>query len=137
MPVRPLKPKLIVPAAQAGGGTQAARGSAACIDYLRTECHLAKNSTEAYQRDLKRFCHWAGTRPVPKLTVRDLSDYMGWLQTQKLAPPSVARHIVSLKIFYRYLQLEGIVQENPAELLGTHKTWERVPEGLSAAMVRT
>src|SRR5258707_1971692 len=137
MPARPLKPKLIVPAAaQASGSTQGARWAAACIDYLRTECHLAANSTAAYQRDLRRFCQWAGTRFIPKLKVRDLSDYMGWLQTQKLAPPSIARHIVSLKIFYRYLQLEGIVQDNPAELLGTQKTWERVPEVLSASMVQ-
>jgi integrase/recombinase XerD len=56
---------------------------------------------------------------------------MGWLQTQKLAPISISRHIVSLKIFYRYLQLEGIVKENPAELLGAQKTWQRVPEVLS------
>jgi integrase/recombinase XerD len=137
MPIRPLKPKRIVPAAaQAGGSTQGARWGAACIDYLRTECHLAANSTAAYQRDLRRFCAWAGTRFIPQLTVRDLSDYMGWLQTQKLAPPSIARHIVSLKIFYRYLQLEGIVRDNPAELLGTQKTWERMPEVLSAAMVQ-
>jgi len=137
MPARTLKPKLIVPAAaQASGSTQAARWAAACIDYLRTECHLAANSTAAYTRDLRRFCQWAGTRFIPKLTVRDLSDYMGWLQTQKLAPPSIARHVVSLKVFYRYLQLEGIVQDNPAELLGTQKTWERMPEVLSASMVQ-
>ena len=137
MPVRPLKPKLMVSAAPAGGGSsQAARWAAACLDYLRTECHLAANSTAAYQRDLRRFCQWAGGRFIPKLSVRDLSDYMGWLQNQKLAPPSIARHIVSLKIFYRYLQLEGIVKDNPAELLGTQKTWERVPEVLSAALVR-
>ena len=46
MPARPLKPKLIVPAAaQASGSTQGARWAAACIDYLKTECHLAANST--------------------------------------------------------------------------------------------
>jgi integrase/recombinase XerD len=60
---------------------------------------------------------------------------MGWLQTKKLAPPSVARHIVAVKLFFRYLQLEGIVRDNPAELLGTQKTWQRVPEVMSAAVV--
>jgi integrase/recombinase XerD len=42
---------------------------------------------------------------------------------------------VALKVFYRYLQVEGIVQDNPAELLGTQKTWQRVPEVLSPSMV--
>jgi integrase/recombinase XerD len=130
-----LQPKRITPVAQATGG-QAARWIGACLDYLRTECHLAANSIAAYQRDLSHFSEWVAGRFVPKLTVRDLSDYMAWLQGKRLAPSSVARHMVSLKIFYRYLQLEGVVKDNPAELLGTQKTWQRVPEVLSPALVQ-
>jgi len=135
--MKPLKPKLVVPAVKsvAASGSQGQRWAGACLDYLRTECHLAPNSLAAYRRDLARFCDWLGGRFIPKLSVRDLSDYMGWLQARQLAPASVARHIVALKLFYRYLQLEGIVQDNPAELLGTQKTWQRVPEVLSPGMV--
>jgi integrase/recombinase XerD len=43
--------------------------------------------------------------------------------------------MVAVKLFFRYLQLEGVVHENPAELLGTQKTWQRVPEVLSPAVV--
>jgi integrase/recombinase XerD len=130
--MRPLKPKPPRPsAASAPGAGQAQRWVAACIDYLRTECHLAANTIAAYERDLRRFCTWLGSRFIPRLTVRDLSEYMGWLHTQKLAPASVARHVIALKIFLRYLQLEGILQENPAELLGTQKQWQRMPEVLS------
>jgi len=132
--MRTLKPKLIVPAAPAGGST-AERWTGACLDYLRTECHLAANSIAAYRRDLKRFGEWLSGRAAAKLTVRDLSDYMAWLQAKKLAATSIARHMVAVKLFYRYLQLEGAVKDNPAELLGSLKTWRRVPEVLSAAMV--
>jgi integrase/recombinase XerD len=69
------------------------------------------------------------------MKVRDLSDYMAWLQSKKLAPTSISRHIVAVKLFFRYLQLEGIVQDNPAELLGTQKTWQRVPEVMSPPQV--
>ena len=131
--MRKLKPKLIAPAAAAGG--QAERWIHSCLDYLRSECHLAVNTIAAYRRDLAHFSQWLGGRAAVKLTVRELSDYMGWLQTKKLAPPSIARHIVALKLFYRYLQLEGIVRDNPVELLGTQKTWQRVPEVLSLALV--
>jgi integrase/recombinase XerD len=134
--MKPLKPKRLVPvAAAAPARSQGERWVAACLDYLRTECHLAANSIAAYRRDLTKFCEWLGGRFVPKLSVRDLSDYMGWLQTKGLAPSSIARHMVSLKIFYRYLQLEGIVQDNPAELLGTQKSWQRIPEVLSPGLV--
>ena len=129
-----LKPKPLVPVqAQVGGQSQ--RWVTACLDYLRTECHLAVNTIAAYQRDLSRFREWLGGRAAATLTVRELSDYMAWLQTKKLAPASVARHMVALKLFFRYLQLEGIVRDNPAELLGTPKKWQRVPEVLSPLLV--
>ncbi|MBW8884684.1 MAG: tyrosine-type recombinase/integrase, partial [Planctomycetia bacterium] len=131
--MRLLKPKLIAPTAPTGG--QSHRWIAACLDYLRTECHLAVNSIAAYRRDLTRFGQWLAGRPAAKLGVRDLSDYMAWLQTRKLAPSSIARHMVAVKLFFRYLQLEGVVRDNPAELLGTQKTWERVPEVMSPAVV--
>jgi len=135
-PMRRLKPKLVAPKLAAAGSARAQQWSAACLDYLRGECHLAENSLAAYRRDLARFCQWLAGRAMDRLRVTDLSDYMAWLKEQKLAPPSIARHIVSLKILYRYLQLEGIVQENPAELLGTQKMWERMPEVLTPGMVQ-
>lgn len=129
-----LKPKPLVPV-QAQMGGQSQRWATACLDYLRTECHLAVNTIAAYQRDLNRFREWLGGRAVAKLNVRELSDYMGWLQAKKLAPASIARHMVAVKLFYRYLQLEEVVRDNPAELLGTPKKWQRVPEVLSPLLV--
>jgi len=131
--MRLLKPKLVPPTAPLAG-SQGQRWINACLDYLRTECHLAVNTIAAYRRDLTRFAEWLGGRAAAKLTVRALSDYMGWLQTKKLAATSIARHMVAVKLFYRYLQLEGVVRDNPAELLGTQKTWQRVPEVLSPAL---
>jgi len=132
--MRLLKPKLVPPTAPLAG-SHGQRLINACLDYLRTECHLAENTIAAYRRDLTRFGEWVGGRAAAKLTVRELSDYMGWLQTKKLAATSIARHMVAVKLLYRYFQLEGIVRDNPAELLGTQKTWQRVPEVLSPALV--
>ena len=39
-------------------------------------------------------------------------------------------------MFFRYLQLEGLLSENLAELLGSQKLWERVPHVLSPATGR-
>lgn len=99
--------------------------------YLRSECHLSENTVEAYSRDIKRFGDWLGKRNVRTLTVAQLSDFVAWLQKFQLAPASVARHIVALKMFFKYLQLEGVLLDNKAELLGSQKLWQRVPEVLS------
>jgi len=130
-PVRP-RPTRPVPKAR---GAMVERWTTAFIDYLRTECRLSKNTVLAYGRDLVRFRKWLGTRSVLQLTIRDLSDFAAWLHQQELAPASVARHLVSLKMFFRYLQLEGEMKDNLAELLGSQKLWERVPQVLSPQMV--
>ncbi len=129
----PLKPKRLLPAA-AASEDNTARLTRACLEYLRTECHLAVNSLAAYQRDLNRFADWSRGKDPTRLNVSQLADYLGWLHEKKLAPASIARHLVALKLFFRYLQLEGIVRDNPAELLGSQKLWHRVPDVLSPSV---
>lgn len=107
----------------------------AFVRYIKNECHLAQNSVDAYRRDLTRFSKWLGNRLVESLDVQDLSDYAGWLVEQDLAATSISRHLVSMKLFLRFLQLEGVLRENAAELLGARKLWERVPEVMSIEMV--
>ncbi len=107
----------------------------AFLQYSSGECHLSDNTVAAYGRDLKRFMVWLNGRAVPALTIRDLADYTAWLHAQGLSPATLARHLVSLKVFFRYLQLEGVLQDNLAELLGSQKLWQRVPKVLSPEQV--
>lgn len=127
--LKPLKPKL--------RGEESTRWLTAFVDYLRSECHLADNTVVAYQRDVQRFQAWLkdSNKSIPRLTIRELSDFVGWLHGQQLAPASIARNIVALRMFFRYLQLESILRDNLAELLGSQKLWQRVPEVLSPQMV--
>jgi len=105
------------------------------VEYLAGECHLAENTVVAYHRDMKHFWEWRGNREVSQLKITDLADYVDWLHQRNLAPATLARHIVSLRLFYRYLQLEGILLKNPAELLGSQKLWSRVPQVMSPKQV--
>jgi integrase/recombinase XerD len=126
--------KLLKPAAVATAAITG-RWIESFVEYLRTECHLSDNTVLAYHRDLRRFYVWLANRRVPQLTIQELADYAGWLHDRKLAPASIARHLASLRVFFRYLQLEGLLNENLAELLGSQKLWERVPHVLTPGMV--
>jgi len=114
---------------------EASRWQADFTDYLRSECHLAENTVAAYARDLTKFFTWLGNRRLPELRVSDLAVYPGWLTEQTLAPKSVTRHVASLKVFFKFMQLEGAITDNQAELLGTQKLWQRVPEVLSEKQI--
>lgn len=128
-PLRPLK-RSSTPAVPSG-----VRWAESFAIYLANECHLSANTVEAYRRDLRRFFQWLGSRVPERLKIADLAEYPAWLQAEKLAAASISRHVASLKMFYRYLQLEGVLLDNPAELLGAQKLWQRVPQVLSPAQV--
>jgi integrase/recombinase XerD len=116
---------------RAAADENAAKWREAFTRYIRSECHLAENTVQAYDRDLRRFLTWLAGRRIEGLAISDLAGYPAWLTSQNLAPASISRHVVSLKVFFRYLQLEGVLTENQAELLGTQKLWQRVPTVLS------
>jgi integrase/recombinase XerD len=121
------------PPARSGRATETLCGD--FLDYLRGECHLADNTIAAYRRDMQRFVSWLGKKRLSGLNVRHLSDYVGTLHTAGLAPASVARNVVAVRTFFKYLQLEGIVGDNPAELLATQKMWQRIPGVLTLRQV--
>jgi integrase/recombinase XerD len=111
---------------------------AAFRHYLQAERALAANTELAYGRDLDRFAHWVaggGLADYLRPSVRELTNYLGHLREEKLAPPSVARHLVALKIFYRFLRLEERVEKSSVELLSSPSLWERIPHVLSPESV--
>lgn len=111
---------------------------AAFCHYLRAECGLAENTAAAYRRDLTRFSGWlheSRCLSIGKLSLRQLAGYISFLSRERLAAASVARHIVSLKMFFRFLVLEGRVSESAAELLSTPSLWQRVPTVLNEQQI--
>ncbi|MGL4463181.1 MAG: tyrosine-type recombinase/integrase, partial [Planctomycetia bacterium] len=54
-----------------------------------------------------------------------------FLSRENLAPASVARHVASLKMFFRFLVLDGYLTSNSANLLNRPSLWERIPHVLS------
>jgi integrase/recombinase XerD len=111
---------------------------AAFRHYLQSERGMSDNTVQAYGRDLDRFAKWAVLvrfAEYTKPTLKELARYVGFLHDEKLAPPSIARHLVALKMFYRFLRLEERADASAVDLLGSPKLWERVPEVLPPTAV--
>jgi len=105
------------------------------IDYIDHERGLAANTRAAYRRDLRDFEAWLGGRAAPTLGVADLGDYLAALSRRGLARASIARQAATLRTFYAFLQLEGIVAESPAELLAAGRRDDTIPGTLSPGQV--
>ncbi|MFL5342168.1 MAG: site-specific tyrosine recombinase [Gemmataceae bacterium] len=106
--------------------------------YLQAERGMAANTLLAYGRDLERFAGWiagGGLKDYRRPSLTDFSHYLGNLRADGLVPASIGRHLVALKMFYRFLRMEERVESTTVDLLGTPALWERIPQVLSPEAV--
>ena len=99
---------------------------------------MAKNTLLAYRTDLERFAAWFadhGPASLKQVDLKTLSAYLDHLHGRNLKATSVARHLVTLKTFFRYLVLEAVLTESAAELLSSPKLWQKLPTVLSPEAV--
>ena len=68
-------------------------------------------------------------------SLRELSHYLDFLKSENLAPASMARHLVALKVFYRFLRLEERTTHATVDLLASPSLWARIPQVLSPEQV--
>lgn len=104
-------------------------------NYLILEKSLASNSVEAYLRDVDKLQVYAEQKTVNRnpeeIRLHDLEDFVGWLQQFNLEDRSQARIISGVKTFYKYLLLEDLIKDNPAELLEAPKIKRKIPDVLN------
>src|SRR5271155_2159333 len=90
------------------------------LSYLRVEKGLAQNTILAYGRDLKRFSAFLAKRrkhDAAEVNREDIVDFLSSLYQGKLDSRSVARYLVSVRSFYKYLMMEELVPLDPTENL--------------------
>lgn len=98
------------------------------LNYLQVEKGLARNTVEAYARDISAFLVFAADQglELEKIARDDLARYLQDLYS-RLSARSVARNIVSLKGFFRFLILDRYVTSDPTENLESPRTWRTLP----------
>ncbi len=103
------------------------------ISYLRVEKGLAKNSLESYSRDLSRLKAWAEKNrfDLKDLTRNELREWLIDLSRTKLSENSKRRLISAMRGFYKFLMIDGHIQNSPAEHLDTPRKGFYLPKFLN------
>ncbi len=106
--------------------------------HLILERSLAENTVAAYESDLRSFDSFLKSQNIasPEAVTREtILDYLGALRDDEMECSTVARHLVSLKIFFRFLHDEELLPEDPAALMDSPRLWRLLPDFLSAGEV--
>lgn len=103
------------------------------LTYIASEKGLSLNTIEAYQRDLQGFLKFLNQQTLTSWSSVDQEMIVSYLSLKKetCAPASLARLLVAIKVFFRFLKREEIIEKNPAALLEIPKIWRKIPTVLS------
>lgn len=110
------------------------------LTMIGVEKGLAKNTVEAYSRDLSQL---AGFLVEQKIACWDavetihLRSFVSSLRARRLSSRSIARQLVTLRRFYRFLQTEGLVEKSPIPEFHLTGTTRKLPHALSGDDIRS
>jgi integrase/recombinase XerD len=107
-------------------------------DYLSKVKKMAHNSVTAYVRDLNEFENYISRRGVEDIKDASESDTAAWLMELKSGNRSsatISRKLASIRSFYRYLSIEGLMSTNPSANIKTPKVTGRKVEYLTIGEV--
>ncbi len=101
------------------------------LDYLAAEKGLKRATLSAYGSDLNSFFSLS-----PAISKEAVLHFLDALKSRGAAGSSMARALVALRVFSRFLQREGHIQEDVCGMLEQPSLWQKIPEILSLEEMR-
>jgi len=88
---------------------------------------LIGNKTRGKEKGFFQFLFARKINSLEAVNKQTLRDYMLWLMQQGVARTSIANKLSAIRSFYRYLQREELIKENPIEKITSPKLDRRLP----------
>ena len=101
------------------------------LRYLLIYKNYSNNTIESYKEDLLKFNEFFKDKNINNIDIDDLKRYVKYLNDQELNELSISRNISCIKSFYKYLNIEKIIDNNPSDSLFLPKVRKKLPNTLS------
>ena len=109
------------------------------LNYLLVEKGLAAKTLEAYGSDITRYISFLHDNDIKDIVAADtpvILKHLIKMRDEGLGARSRARHLVTLRGFYKFLVQENILQRDPAELIDLPKSSLNLPHALTVEEVK-
>lgn len=103
------------------------------LEHIKAERNLSANTIASYELDLLDFMAHMQKQNIltaQSVTRQDVEAHVTWLSRRNLSARSQARHISTLRQFFRFLAAEGLSDSNPAAHIDMPKIPKRLPSHL-------
>lgn len=101
------------------------------IQYLKNEKNVSPHTTKSYSADLEQFLSFLGPTALTDVDHKTLRQFIAHLITQKINKTSISRKLSAIRTFFKYLNREGILANNPARLVATPRREKKLPAVLT------
>jgi integrase/recombinase XerD len=104
------------------------------LNYLAVERGLARNTLDAYSRDLVRYLEYLdkqGIESLEQITPPLVLRFLSHLNKSGLSARSRARALAALRTFHRFLVREKLAADNPTDQVLSPKSLTALPHTLS------
>jgi integrase/recombinase XerC len=91
------------------------------------ERNSSVHTIKAYTGDLHSFADYAGSRSWKSIDHLVIRGFLSHLYEKGLSKTSVARSLAAVRSLYRWLAQEGVVEQNPAQLVATPRLPKKLP----------
>jgi len=111
----------------------------AFLEMMSAERGAARNTIDAYRRDLSDYAHFLGGRSKTAQSAQreDVVAYLASLDAQGLAASSAARRLSALRQFHKFLCADQIRPDDPTRIVASPRARRPLPNVLSVAEVDT
>lgn len=109
------------------------------LEYLSVEKGLSPNTIASYGRDLEKLLIHLGRekKALRRVGEEDIVKFIHDQSREGLSARSLARLGSSLRSFFKFLVLDGVVPKNPASRLSSPSLWRVLPRVLSVNEVES
>lgn len=109
------------------------------FNYLSVEKGLAVNTLLAYRQDFSSYQTFLKTKKISdwsKINRKVILEYLTDQRNRGLEAPSIARRLVTIKLFHRYLLKEKYLREDVTSVLESPKLWKKLPHFMTQEEVK-
>jgi integrase/recombinase XerD len=109
----------------------------AFLEMMSAERGAARNTIEAYRRDLGDYCAYLGRKggTVTDAGREQVTQYLAELDANGIAASSSARKLSALRQFHKFLAADGIRPDDPTRIIASPKARRSLPKVLSIAEI--
>ena len=103
------------------------------LNYLIVECGLSDNTIKGYKGDLRNFSNYLqdeGIKQFQDLRAKMIVSFIEKEKRRGLSENSISRSLVTIKMLYKYMIMEGKISANPMSSVNTLKLQKHLPEVL-------